>query len=127
MVSRKHPKPPRGCRLPAPPRSGYRADVALPVVGAGRLGAVHPMYYFMRFLSQQGWDLGVMIDAWYVNDSTRGLTWDLTIAAVALTLWIIAEVAARRNWVALLAIPATFCIGVSCGLPLYLFLRSGRA
>ncbi len=90
-------------------------------------GAVHPMYYFMRFLSQHGWDLGVMIDAWYVNDSTRGLTWDLTIAAVALTLWIIAEVAARRNWVALLAIPATFCIGVSCGLPLYLFLRSGRA
>jgi hypothetical protein len=25
---------------------------------------------------------------------------------------------------ALVAIPATFCIGVSCGLPLYLFLRT---
>ena len=65
-----------------------------------------------------------MIDAWYVNDATTGLTWDLTIAAVSLTIWIIAEVAVRRNWMALIAIPATYCIGVSCGLPLYLFLRS---
>jgi hypothetical protein len=50
--------------------------------------------------------------------------WDLTIAAIALTIWIVAEVAARRNWLALVAIPATFAIGVSCGLPLYLFLRT---
>ena len=46
------------------------------------------------------------------------------IPTIALTIWIIAEVAVRRNWGALIAIPATFCIGVSCGLPLYLFLRS---
>ncbi|WP_323768088.1 DUF2834 domain-containing protein [Antarctobacter sp.] len=87
-------------------------------------GAVHPMYYFVSFLAGNGWDMGVMIDAWYVNDSTRGLTWDLTIAALVLTIWIVAEVAVRRNWAALLAIPATFCIGVSCGLPLYLWFRS---
>jgi hypothetical protein len=30
----------------------------------------------------------------------------------------------RRNWVALICIPATYMIGVSCALPLYLFLRS---
>lgn len=89
-------------------------------------GAVHPMYYFLTFLSGNGWDLGALIDAWYVNDSTRGLTWDLTIAAVVLTVWIVAEVTVRRNWGALLAIPATFCIGLSCGLPLYLWFRSRR-
>ncbi len=87
-------------------------------------GAVHPMYWFMRFLAANGWDLGAMIDAWYVNDSTRGLTWDLTIAAVVLTVWVLAEVSVRRNWEALLAIPATFLIGVSCGFPLYLWFRS---
>jgi hypothetical protein len=65
-----------------------------------------------------------MVDAWHVNAAGSGLVWDLTIAAVALTVWIISEVAVRRNWLALLAIPATFGIGVSCGLPLYLFLRS---
>jgi hypothetical protein len=87
-------------------------------------GAVHPMFYFMRYLREVGWDFGAMIDAWFVNDSTRGLTWDLTIAAIVLTLWVLSEVAVRRNWSGLLAIPATFCIGVSCGLPLYLYLRA---
>jgi hypothetical protein len=87
-------------------------------------GAVHPMYWFVTYLAGNGWDFGAMIDAWYVNASTTGLTWDLTIAAITLTVWIVAEVAVRRNWVALLAIPATFCIGLSCGLPLYLWFRS---
>lgn len=87
-------------------------------------GTVHPMYWFLGYLSQNDWSLGRLIDAWYVNDSTTGLTWDLTIAAVALTAFVLAETLVRRNWVALWAIPATFCIGLSCGLPLYLFLRS---
>ncbi len=87
-------------------------------------GAIHPMYYFVQWFQQNTWDIMAMADAWHVNAATSGLTWDLTIAAVALTVWIIAEVATRRNWGALIAVPATFCIGVSCGLPLYLFLRS---
>lgn len=87
-------------------------------------GAVHPMYYFFQWFAVEGWDLGPMLKAWNVNTAARGLVWDLTIAAITLTVFIIAEVAVRRNWLALIAIPATFCIGVSCGLPLYLFLRS---
>ena len=87
-------------------------------------GAIHPMYYFVSWFNEFGWSISAMVDAWHVNDATSGLVWDLTIAAVALTVFIIAEVAVRRNWIALVAIPATFCIGVSCGLPLYLFLRS---
>lgn len=87
-------------------------------------GAIHPMYYFVAYMRETGTGLSGLIDAWYVNASTTGLTWDLTIAAIALTVWIVAEVAVRRNWIALIAIPATFGIGVSCGLPLYLFLRT---
>ncbi len=87
-------------------------------------GSIHPMYYFVAWFSENGWSIMAMVDAWHVNDATSGLVWDLTIAAVALTVFIIAEVATRRNWIALVAIPATFMIGVSCGLPLYLFLRS---
>lgn len=87
-------------------------------------GAIHPMYWFVTYMMDTGTGLSGLIDAWYVNASTTGLTWDLIIAAIALTVWIIAEVAVRRNWLGLIAIPATFCIGVSCGLPLYLFLRT---
>ena len=90
------------------------------------LGTVHPMYWFMSYMAAHDWSLAALIDAWYVNDSTTGLTWDLTIAAVALTVWVLIEAVQRRHWLGLIAIPATFCIGVSCGLPLYIFLRMSR-
>ena len=100
------------------------SPLRLMYLGLAVWGAVHPMAYFIAWFRVNGWDVPAMIAAWHVNDATSGLVWDLTIAAIALTVWIGAEVAVRRNWVALLAIPATFCIGVSCGLPLYLFLRT---
>ena len=90
-------------------------------------GAIHPMYYFVSYMQANEGGLGALIDAWYVNDSTHGLVWDLTIAAITLTIWVLYETFRRKNWIGLLAIPATFCIGVSCGLPLYLFLRAKPA
>ena len=87
-------------------------------------GAIHPTTWFLRHMRETGTGLSGLIDAWYVNASTTGLTWDLTIAAITLTVWIMAETWVRKNWLALIAIPATFSIGVSCGLPLYLFLRT---
>ena len=93
-------------------------------LGLAIWGAIHPMYYFLGYMAETGTGLSGLIDAWYVNASTTGLVWDLTIAATALTVWIIAETVVRKNWLALVAIPATFGIGVSCGLPLYLFLRT---
>lgn len=87
-------------------------------------GAVHPMVWFLGYMQETGSGLSGLIAAWYVNAATTGLAWDLMIAAIALTVWIIAETVARRNWTALVAIPATFCIGLACGLPLYLFLRT---
>ncbi len=91
------------------------------------IGAVWPMSYFLAWFAANGWSLGGMITAWHAHDATSGLVYDLTVAAVALTVWVLAESVPRRDWRGLIAIPATFGIGVSCGLPLYLFLRSGRA
>ena len=87
-------------------------------------GAIHPMVYFLSWFTENGFDLPEMVEAWHANDASSGLFWDLTIAAIALTVFVVAETFANRNWIALLAIPATFCIGVSCGLPLYLYLRT---
>jgi hypothetical protein len=84
------------------------------------------MSWFLAWFGENGYDLMAMVDAWHVNAATSGLVWDLTIAAVALTVWVIVESVERRVWPGLLAIPATFGIGVSCGLPLYLFLRTLR-
>ncbi|MEM8979414.1 MAG: DUF2834 domain-containing protein [Pseudomonadota bacterium] len=89
-------------------------------------GAIHPMYYFVAYMGETGTGLGGLIDAWYVNASTTGLVWDLTIAALALTLWVLYDALRQRAWIFLIAIPATFCIGVSCGLPLFAFLKLHR-
>lgn len=93
-------------------------------LGLALLGATLPMVYFLRWLSANGWDLGAMIVAWNVSDATTGLVYDLTISAVALCVFIVAETLLRRDWWVLLCIPATFCVGVSFALPLYLFLRA---
>lgn len=91
------------------------------------LGTILPWLDFYAWFDANGWSLAGMIDAWYVNEATSGLVWDLTIAAAALVVWIIAEAIQRRDWLSLVAIPAIFAIGVSCALPLYLFLRSRPA
>ncbi|MFN3661158.1 DUF2834 domain-containing protein [Yoonia sp.] len=87
-------------------------------------GTVHPMYYFIGWFNANTWDIMAMVNAWHANAATSGLVWDLTIAAVTLTIWAIYEAFSRKNYLSLLAVPATFMIGVSCGLPLYLYLRS---
>lgn len=88
------------------------------------VGAVVPMWHLAPWIVQNGLSVDGLIAAWTQNAAATGLMWDLVISAVALSVWILAEVSVRRNWSALWALPATFLIGVSCGLPLYLFLRS---
>jgi len=53
-----------------------------------------------------------------------GMTADMIVAEIALFVWCMAEVWVRKNWTALIALPATFGLGLGCGLPLYLFLRT---
>jgi hypothetical protein len=84
------------------------------------------MVHYARFLREEGTGIGGLIEAWGANASTRGLAWDLAIAGTAFVVWVVAETRARRNWTGLLAIPATFAVGLSFALPLYLFLRTRR-
>ena len=90
-------------------------------------GAIHPMYYFVQWFQANGYDIMAMVDAWHANTASSGLVWDLTIAAIALTVWVIYETLQTRQFICLIAIPATFCIGVSCGLPLYIFIRMSKS
>ncbi|WP_435231198.1 DUF2834 domain-containing protein [Pseudopelagicola sp. nBUS_20] len=87
-------------------------------------GAVHPMSFFGPWIVENGLNIEKLVADWKTSKATTGLYWDLVISAITLTVWIVAEVAVRRNFLALVAIPATVLIGVSCGLPLYLYLRS---
>ena len=89
-------------------------------------GTIHPMLYFITWFQTNTWDIIQMVDAWHANAASSGLVWDLTIAAFTLTIWVIVETFQTCHWIRLIVIPATFGIGVSCGLPLYIFIRMGQ-
>ena len=71
-------------------------------------GAIHPMYYFVQWFQANGYDIMAMVDAWHANAASSGLVWDLTIAAIALTVWVIYETLQTRQFIRLIAITATF-------------------
>ncbi|MDR0808571.1 MAG: DUF2834 domain-containing protein [Gemmobacter sp.] len=53
-----------------------------------------------------------------------GMEGQAALVTLALILWALAETRVRRNWTALISIPAALMLGPGCGLPLYLFLRT---
>ena len=72
------------------------------------IGAIIPMRYFLRWFAEHGYSINNMIDAWHVNDASSGLVWDLTISAIVLMIWMIAETYVRKDyWVAGLCIVTT--------------------
>jgi hypothetical protein len=88
------------------------------------LGGIIPWIYFGSWLLENDFDLGLMLDVWNATDAGTGLVYDLTWAWLVLVIWVLVESLPRRDWRSLWAIPAGLTIGVSCALPLYLFLRS---
>ena len=89
------------------------------------VGAVVPMMHYFAWADGGGFTFDGFIVAWSANRATVGLMWDMAISAGVLTLWMMAEVYVRKDWWVLpIGLIATFGVGVSFGLPLYLFLRS---
>jgi len=88
------------------------------------IGTIVPMMYFVPWMQQNGTDLSALISAWKATPATTGLYYDMLIAAISLNIWIVVETYIRKDYWVLICLPATYLIGVSCGLPLFLFLRS---
>ncbi|MCF6231942.1 MAG: DUF2834 domain-containing protein [Rhodobacteraceae bacterium] len=93
-------------------------------LGLAILGAVVPMVYFPQWLQANGFDIARLLEDVRTNAAAAAVFWTLMISGSVLSVFVVAEVSVRRNWVALVAIPVTLLIGLGCGLPLYLFLRT---
>lgn len=87
-------------------------------------GFVLPMWHLIQHWRDHGPGLADLIAAWTVTAGSRALAWDLVIAAAVFFIWVVAETTTRRNWHCLWAIPATLFVGLSFGMPIYLFLRT---
>tara|TARA_R110000850_G_scaffold11280_3_gene38762 strand:+ start:104 stop:421 length:318 start_codon:yes stop_codon:yes gene_type:complete len=88
------------------------------------VGAVGPLYFMFGHMQANGFSLGGLFTAWGANMATRGLMLNMLLSSLVLTVWALIEAPARRDYLPLVAIPVAFYVGLSSGLPLYLFLRA---
>jgi len=88
------------------------------------IGASLPIFQYMEW-ARYDWSTEERLTSlWFVVHAVESLAPETVVMLGALIIWIIAEVAVRRNLTALVAIPVALLLGVACGFPLYLFLRT---
>jgi hypothetical protein len=95
------------------------------------VGAVVPYARFVPWLMQNGLDLRLFVSELFSTRIGGFFGLDVLISAVTLLAFIRREGSRRKLRLLWLPIGATCLVGVSCGLPLFLYLRerqvAGRA
>lgn len=91
------------------------------------IGTILPLYFFIGYFAEQGFDLLQFVRVHYANRATAGTTTDLLLSIV--TAWVFSanenrRLGLRKQW---LIIVATFLVGLSLALPLLLYLRETKA
>ena len=87
------------------------------------LGAVLPYAEFAPWIVQHGLNVPLMLTELFSTRSGGFFGADVILSAITLVVFIRREGARRQMRVLWLPIAATCLIGVSCGLPLFLYLR----
>ena len=100
--------------------SGLRAFYLLLTV----IGTLVPLVYYVPWMQETGAGFSGLIDAWKMNGATTGLYYDMVFTAIALNVCMVVETYYRKDYWVLICIPLTYLVGVSCALPLFLFLRA---
>ncbi len=89
-------------------------------------GFALPYSQLIPFLREQGLDLGVFFEQLFSNRIGGFFGWDVIVSSVVLWVFVLTE--GRRAGVKHLWAPlaANLAVGVSLGLPLFLYLRERR-
>jgi hypothetical protein len=87
------------------------------------LGAILPILHLIQFLWAYGFDLAAFHGLMFANDIAGFFAWDVIVSS--LVLWTLVAVEGRRTGTRHLWAPiaANLVVGVSLGLPLFLYLR----
>ena len=84
-------------------------------------GAAIPLLFLSQWFQTNPISLEALLLAWTADAATLALFWDLGLSAVTLSLAVLAHALSHRSWLPLVCLPATWLVGVSFGLPLFLF------
>jgi hypothetical protein len=87
------------------------------------IGALFPLAAFLPWLPAHGLDVPRFLADLFANPVSRFFALDVIISAIVLVMFIVVQ--GCRDGIGQLWLPvaATFLIGVSCGLPLFLAMR----
>jgi hypothetical protein len=86
-------------------------------------GAAVPMSHVVACDGADGWSHWGLAAAWN-GDAAAGLFPNLKNSAGLLKLWLSGDCMSRRNWLSLLAVRATYLVGLTWSMPLDPFLRA---
>lgn len=89
------------------------------------IGTIVPWIFFAQFFMANGFDIPLFVRSLFANGAAGGFVADVLISLVVFWVWSYAD--ARRRGVARwwLVLPASFLVGLSLALPLYLYMREG--
>jgi hypothetical protein len=87
------------------------------------VGFLVPNAFVVAFIATEGLNLGAYFSLWTASLPATQLLVDLSIAAIAFFVWAAVEGPRRKIERWWLCIPATLCVGLCFGLPLFLFTR----
>jgi hypothetical protein len=90
------------------------------------LGTVLPCLQFLPFLREHGLDLRLFVQQLFASPVSGFFGMDVIVSSVV--LWVLVFVEGRRAGVPQLWVPiaANLAVGVSLGLPLFLYMRERR-
>lgn len=87
------------------------------------VGAVLPYSQFLPWLAAHGLDVRLFLAELFSGRVSAFFAFDVLVSAAVVLFFIRREGAARKIPALWLPIAATCLVGVSCGLPLFLYLR----
>ena len=91
---------------------------------AAVLGLLMPYGHYIAWQIGTGGSVGELLAARFASGAVAGLAWDMMIAAVVLSVFVIHKSVVKHDYLPLICLPVILLIGLGCALPLYLFLRS---
>ena len=84
------------------------------------IGALVPYACFVPFFAEHGFGISTFVLALFANGAAGGFTADLLITSAAFWVYLFAE-KVEKPWLFILV---NLSIGLSCALPLYLYVRA---
>ena len=86
-------------------------------------GLVFPGLAFYQFIKEYGLDMGLFVTQMFETHISSFFSLDVIVSAIVLLVFIVTEgkrKSIQRLWA---PVAATFLIGVSFGLPMFLYMR----